>query len=69
VKQSHATVSTIEDVIDHTCFDRPSGSWHSGRFADGPFTVNISDVPFSIPDTGDFGMGLVIPGAGGPGLK
>ena len=49
VKQSQATVSAIENVIDHPCFDRPSGSWHSGRFTDGPLTVNVSDVPFSLP--------------------
>jgi len=48
VKQSQETVATIEDVIDHPCFDRPSGSWHSGRFADGPLSVNISDVPCSL---------------------
>jgi hypothetical protein len=55
-KQSQATVSTIEDVIDHPCFDRPDGSWHSGRFADGPLTVNISDVPFSLPSDVPFSL-------------
>ncbi len=51
VKQSRraGTVATIEDVIDHACFDRLSGSWHSGSFADGPLSVNIGDVPFSLP--------------------
>ena len=29
--------------------DRPSGSWHSDGFGDRPLTVNISDVPFSLP--------------------
>jgi len=36
VKQSKATVPPIEDVIDHPCFDRPSGSWHPGSFVDAP---------------------------------
>ena len=36
VKQSKATVPPIEDVIDHPCFDRVSGSWHPGSFVDAP---------------------------------
>src|SRR5271157_121276 len=30
--------------------DRPSGSWHSGGFADGRLTVDISDVPFPLAE-------------------
>jgi len=47
-RQSQATGSTIDFVIDHLWFDRPSGSWHSGRFADGPLTVDISNARFSL---------------------
>ncbi len=41
--------------------DRPSGSWHSGRFANGPLTVNISDVPFSFRKAICCGVSVSLP--------
>src|SRR5208337_3856193 len=44
----------MESVVGVGCpppvdIDRPSGSWQSGRFADGPLTVISSHVLSSLP--------------------
>src|SRR5271157_3742614 len=49
VEQPHAAIPTIEDVVDHPSFDRPSGSWRETSLNRPAPNLNISNVPFLRP--------------------